>query len=321
MKKILLSLVPAMLAAGCARQIELAEPESMTDDRETVPELKTRSLEGAVYNEVVDAWMIPQADPYTLENFQNAYDKLAAGKAAQTLSRAQAAEFAAAKKLAPTHYALKIYPHNEEEQWRVEMMEDVQVSYIPFDYAQLTLQEVEKLPQAQTKTRSAADTFAEKSPYTVTYVYSDDSYGGPTGPVTYQLPILYTVWPVSKSLPDDLEYVIDYDVFLPYTVSGKSISEETLRVLWSEAVPDIPIISTQELTRLSTRAPAMYIWPLTGSVYSFDNTVGTDVPMANLKVRFQNGSFISDTYTDSYGRFNISYQFPIPWYPRTGMGQ
>ncbi len=93
---------------------------------DVMPELRTRSLDGAVYNEVVDAWMVPQADPYTLENFPKAYDKLAAQKSTQTLSKAQAAEFAASKKLAPTHYALKIYPKTEAEQWQVEMMEDVQ---------------------------------------------------------------------------------------------------------------------------------------------------------------------------------------------------
>ncbi len=130
----------------------------------------TRSLDGAVYNEVVDAWMVPQADPYTLANFQAAYDKLAAGTSVQTLSKAQAAEFTPAKKLKPTHYALKIYPKTEEEQRRVEMMNDVQVAYIPFDWVQLTPEEAGKAEQS--KARSAANTFPEKSPYTITHDYS-----------------------------------------------------------------------------------------------------------------------------------------------------
>ncbi len=184
----------AILFAGCARDLEFVEP--LATDAQDAPvamsEMRTRALDGAVYNEVVDAWMIPQADPYTLANFQAAYDNLAAGKSAQTLSKAQAAEFAAAKKLAPTHYALKIYPHDEEEQWRVEMTEDVQVAYIPFDWVQLSPEEGEKAAQAKTRS-AAANTFAEKSPYTVTYDYTDATDGGPTGPVTYQLPILYTV--------------------------------------------------------------------------------------------------------------------------------
>ena len=146
--------------------------------------MRTRSLDGAVYNEVVDAWMIPQPDPYTLENFQRAYDKLAAVKSTQKLTKAQAVEFSSAKRLEPTHYALKIYPRNEEEQWQVEMMEDVQVAYIPFCFARLTREEAEKLPQAQTKAvgtaAAKAFTFAEKSPYTVTYQNDSVTDGGPT---------------------------------------------------------------------------------------------------------------------------------------------
>lgn len=34
--------------------------------------------------------------------------------------------------------------------------------------------------------------------------------------MTYQLPILYTVWPVDKPLPEDLEYVVDHEIFKSY---------------------------------------------------------------------------------------------------------
>lgn len=34
------------------------------------------SLKDAVYHEGADAWIAPRADPYTLENFQNAYNNL-----------------------------------------------------------------------------------------------------------------------------------------------------------------------------------------------------------------------------------------------------
>ncbi len=235
MKKLKLLLLPLMLAAGCARNIETVAPFAEADASETKSEILTRSIGGAIYNEIVDAWMIPQKDPYTLENFQKAYDNLATKKSSQTLSKSQATEFVAGKKLKPTHYALKIYPHTEEEQWRVEMMEDVQVTYIPFHYTQLTQKEVAKLHLSKTKS-VAANSVIEKSPYTVTCEDYYTTDGGPTGPVTYQLPILYTVWPITKPIPDDLEYVVDYEIFLPYAVTDKHGKAPTHREVPTENI-------------------------------------------------------------------------------------
>jgi hypothetical protein len=317
MKKYLFYLLPTLFAAGCAtnlsQEIEPVEPATRAAVSETMADVRARALDRAVYNEVVDAWMIPQNDPYTLENFQAAYDKLSAGKSAQSLSKAQAGEFAAAKKLAPTHLALKIYPRSEEEQWKVEMMEDVSVAYIPFDWVQLPEEEAEKLPQAkdwfQARAKAAGTTtvvgkpaaafiFAEKSPYTVTYDYTDVTDGGPTGPVTYQLPILYTVWPIDKPLPDDLEYVVDYEVFLPRAAS-ESFEEDALLILVNEAVA--ATYGTAPL--LSRNDPLPLEFEIIGDVSTFDNTLGINVPMANLRVRYQSGSYIGLVHTDRNGHF------------------
>ncbi|MDR2894156.1 MAG: hypothetical protein LBU97_01685, partial [Alistipes sp.] len=246
MRKQLFYLAAAVMLAGCAP--DLAQEIAPTDPgtrggggaASATPETLTRSLENAVYNPVTDAWMIPQADPFTLENFQAAYDALATRKSVvtQSFSAAEAAEFVPARRLEPTHFALKIYPRNEDEQWQVESMEDVQVAYIPFDYVGVPQHETEKLALK----KSAANIFTEKSPYTVTYDYSDVTDGDSTGPRTYQLPILYTVWPASKPLPTDLDYVVDYEVFLPPTGDVKTragasqLSAETMHALRREAV-------------------------------------------------------------------------------------
>ncbi len=160
----------ALLFAGCAQDLELGKSATDADTSSaTAPQTRARSLDGAVYNETVDAWMIHKADPYTLANFQVAYDNLATGKSKQPLSKSLSAQFDPARKLSPTHYALKIYPKTEEEQWQVEMMEDVQVAYIPFCYTKLTQTEVKKLPQTQTKVvgmeAARTFTFSEKNPY------------------------------------------------------------------------------------------------------------------------------------------------------------
>ena len=314
MKKTLFYLALAVLVAGCAQDIELTEPLIAEGDPQTEYQPLTRSLEGAVYNDVVDAWMVPQADPYTLENFQRAYDNLAVGKSTQKLSKAQAAEFTPAKKLAPTHYALKIYPKNEEEQWRVETMEDVQVAYIPFDWVQLSHDEVEKLPASKTATRSAANTFAEKSPYTVTYDYTETTDGGPRGPVTYQLPILYTVWPVSKPLPDDLEYIVDYPIYQPFNADrkkkmDKSTDVEVSRTLEREAMSLALGLNQSSISLLS--ASNEYdldgYLAITGdhllSTRTFPDLPTGHVPLRNMKVTCRLGSGNWEMTTNASGYF------------------
>jgi hypothetical protein len=326
MNKFLFFIVAVILLAGCAEDLEFYELAGRGDAPESNLQPLTRSLERAVYNEVVDAWMGPQADPYTLENFQRAYDKLAAGKSLQKLSKAQAAEFIATKKLNPTHYALKIYPKNEEEQWRIETMEDVQVAYIPFDWVQLTREEAGKVEQS--KTRAAGNTFAEKNPYTVTYDNTVVYDGGPTGPVTYQLPILYTVWPVEKPLPTDLEYVVDYEIFLPdKEASVSQLSNDAVPALWNEAWstvrglnPSILPSITPTATRATTSLPLFVnVQDDTPGVSSNLPYTTGNVPMANLKVRFQDGSYIFETVTNSDGLCVVEFTpgTPSPPYSLT----
>ncbi len=256
MKKLLFFLAPVMLMAACSQETEFTELPTEAGVYETTPEISMRSLEEAVYNEVVDAWMIPRKNPFALENFQT-----------------RAGGSADAKSLEPTHYALKIYPRNEEEQWRVEMMEGVQVAYIPFDYVQLTQDEAEKI----TKTRSTADIFPEKSPYTVTYDYTGTTDGGPTDPQTFQLPILYTVWPVDKPFPDDLEYVVDHEVL---------------------RMTDAPVRSP--LTR------SYLPWDLLCPVHlvTYDDALNQNVPLANFRVSLYT-EFLYGEYTMREG-FNAT---------------
>ncbi|MDR2911508.1 MAG: hypothetical protein LBV47_09150 [Bacteroidales bacterium] len=308
MKTKFICLSVMLLLAGCIQDTELIEPSNETGSF-GASEIHTRSLDGVVYNAVTDVWMIPQPDPYTLDNFQKTYDNIVANKSSETFTEALAAEFVAEKKLKPTHYALRIYPKSEDEQWKVETMEDVNVAYIPFNYAQLTHEEVEKV----TKTKPAANTFTEKSPYTVTHNYTDVTDGGPTGPVTYQLPILYTVWPVDKPLPDELEYVIDYEVFLPsfQQESAEYLSLDALRVLENEAVTvalgyAVPIL----VPATATRAP--YYVTAYGTMNCYDNVLGQIVPMPNLKLQYQRGSNIVNFQTDSNGGYSYTISESSP---------
>jgi hypothetical protein len=201
-------------------------------------------VENAVYNAVTDSWMIPQA---------------------QTPLQSPVTRVGESDSV-PTHYALKIYPRTEEEQWEIETMDDISVSYIPFGYTQLTQQEVEKVES--TKTRSAANISPfEVSPYTVTYENYESTDGGSTDPVTLQLPILYVIWPVEKPLPADLEYVVDHDVYMP--------SFTTVIKAAATSREPYPVYITVD-----------------------DQTLGIDVPLANIPVTIRTNDYYYDPWDD-----------------------
>ena len=65
-------------------------------------------------------------------------------------------EFSIHRQLSPTHYTLKIFPRNEEEQGKVEMMEDVDIDWIPFDYVTLTEEENNMLNSSERQKTSTA---------------------------------------------------------------------------------------------------------------------------------------------------------------------
>lgn len=191
---VVLSFALLSSAWGCADQIdqdnELENPSQEIVQTQQTP---TLSLEKAVYHPGTESWIVPRKDPYTLSNFQQAYAKLSLGNSVQILTRVQADEFSGAEQLKATHYSLKIFPRNEKEQWKVELMEDVKVAYVPFDYVQLPEAEADKL----TTTRSADAEYTERNHYTVTYD-SLQTTEGPADPVTYTMPILYDAYSIYR---------------------------------------------------------------------------------------------------------------------------
>jgi hypothetical protein len=163
------------------------------------------------------------------------------------------------------------------------------------------------------KTKSADNTFTEKSPYTVTYSYTYASDGISTGPQTFQLPILYTVWPAGKPLPDDLEYVVDYNVFLP-PYAKQANSTELLQALENEALAAAFGVQAQTLPPVPVTKATSFAGYISGNIRTYDNSLGGYAPMANLKVTSRCGSYTLGTgSTNSTGNFNIaSYVQPSP---------
>lgn len=267
-------------------------------------------LDNVVYHTGTESYMIPQNDPYTLTNFQNAFEKLALGNSNQILTRSQTDEFLGSAKLEATHYALKIYPKNEDEQWKIELMEDVKISYIPLDYVQLLEKDEKQI--ATTRSLDKIPVFSEKSSFNVTY---DDleTTEGPIAPESYSMPILYVVWPCEKPLPDNLNYEIDYKVFIPsYNInqtrnSSCLLSMDALQILENEAISIALGAIAGTNTRTNTRSSSI-INP-SGEVSNFGTLLGS-VPLANLKVQLRLGSNIWETFTQSHGRFSMPYVIP-----------
>lgn len=259
----------------------------------------------AVYHIGADVWMTPQPDPYTLDNFQRAYDNISQGITNQNITRVEQNEFDNSHKLAATHYALKIYPKNENEQWKIERLEDVKVAYIPFNYVQLP-DDVEI--KNMSLTRSTENTFSESNIHTITYEDALTSDGTIVNE-TYNLPILYAIWPCSKPLPEDIEYVLDYEVFLPRTYMETrcgTFSEDAMYILENEAIA-LALGRAHESRQITRSNPVI---TLRGRSVYYDTFVERHIPQKNLKFRFQLGSNIWDTYTQSDGCFSITEAIP-----------
>lgn len=264
------------------------EPENNPPDPPKPP------VENAVYHQGVEAWIVPQNDPYALDNFQQAYANLIG----QGLTRA-----GEPSELTATHYALKIFPRNEDEQWEIELIEGVEVSYIPFTYVGLSEGESKDL---ETTTRAdARPLFPDTNPYVVTDNEIEQTVDSlpPEEKISQVMPIVYAVWPVDKPLPDNLDYEIDYDIFLPpgeQTRSASAFSESTLQLLEDEAI-------RLALGHVTPRAAATRAGTvLSGEFQTVDNLQNIRVPIQGIKVKFHLGSNIAETSADETGNFSIS---------------
>lgn len=261
-----------------------------------------------VYHRGSETYMVPQNDPYTLENFQEAYNRLVRNVSSQAISRSQKLELDGIHNLSLTHYALRIFPKNEKEQWEVERMEEIKVAYIPFNYVQLSEEETEQI--VSMATRSEIPSYPEENPYKVVYDNAE-TLDGPRKTETFALPVLYVVWPCDKPLPEELDYKIDYEVFLPAyfeaaTRNADGPSREALQILENEAICIALGLSAESRTETGSDGAR----PRVGRVYHHDNFINSDIPLHNLKIEIKLGSNIWSTYTQSNGFFRINESIP-----------
>lgn len=265
-----------------------------------------------MYHEESQSWISPLPDPYRLENFQKVCNELVSTQAyflaaCGGLKESVISEFKREGnknlKLRATHYAVKIFPKTEEEQWALESDEQIKVSYVPFDYISVSNKQVEELHLSK-----ASDVFQEEADsrrYTVTYEQCIGS-DGQVENITYKLPVLYAVWPCDKPFPGDLDYEILYEVFLPRSAatqkSACGLSADALDAMERVVAANSVVVGPPIEPVIATGYPS-------GIVSCYDSYLGDYVPMTNLKIRFQFGSNIYEVFTDGLGRFSLDQPF------------
>lgn len=124
------------------------------------------------------------------------------------------------------------------------------------------------------------------------------------------MPIMYAVWPLEKPLPEDMDYEIDYEVFIPYQAAqtrSVGLNEEAIQVLEREAIN--LALEITPTTRIIID-PGIYVRTVAGKIEYYDHYLQKNVPQPNLIQRFQLGSNIWRTTTNSNGDFSITA--PIP---------
>lgn len=253
-----------------------------------------------LYDRTSGSFVYRRSDPYTLDNFRRACDALRTGESLLPLTRAEQEEFGG-EELRATHYALRVYPRNETEQWLIDRMDDVSRSYLPFDYAAASADDASA---AGADSDSAPSVELEQSPYTVTYDDYVTADGEPVEPMTVRMPVMYVVWPCDKPLPDELDYKIDYEVFLPRSAAqtrSTGLGAEAMRLLELEAVCRAEGVARTrgEFELIKQEFPKVR----TGTVLTYDNKLYENVPMAHLCVQFSYGTNIYTVYTDADGYY------------------
>ena len=153
--------------------------------------------------------------------------------------------------LSPTHYALRIVPHDMNQLHILERDSSLIISYYPFEFEPIS--EEPDTSNGSCRSNNLIEECNETS------VVDENS------PVIYPI---YVYWPISRSIPLDVEYDYCYDAFLPDNLDVRST--------------------------------------ITGRLMTYDNRLGSVVPLGNIKLKYyQYYVFTKTTYTDENGYFTL----------------
>jgi len=293
MKRILLFYSLFLLGMACSQDDSLT---ATVDPSPVVSQITKEkiSLHDVAFQESTGYWLHKKGDPYTLANFRRVYNDILAGKYKE-LTRAEIGAVSETEELSATHYSVKFFPKTEAEQWMLERMEDINISYYPFEYRLLSEEQVEELDV----TRSAVNTLPDETRYTVTY---DDlrTVEGPVSPQTFKLPVIYAAWPVNKPFPANMDYEIVEELYIPDYSDESNVDSKVNTILETRSFfpPNIIINPGDTITR-----PTL---TLRGQLMNYDSTLMRAVPLTGVKVVLRSGSSSWNAQTNSEGYFSIT---------------
>lgn len=165
-----------------------------------------------------------------------------------------------------THYAMTIHPKSVSEQRDLERMNDLGISYIPFGYS--FFKQPDNLPESEDNTNKSEPI---------------DGCCKPTIGIEDPLPTLYVTWPISKEIPQNMDYTIEYESCLPAITIDQTDPDELANSIDTKAL-------TARLGRLRFQDSFM-----TSELLAIQNVI----------IRFQYGSSIQNVNTSSMGYFTV----------------
>ena len=257
--------------------VELPNKDNRSLERLTVfTKSDVTVFSNAVYDLSTSSWLLEKGDPYELDHFNASLLQVSNGKH---------------EVLSATHYILTVYPRNQEEQSELELNDELNISYYPFIYCLASPSESEWLDRNAGKDMRCL-------PANVKYIehYTTVDVNGNLTEHTQALPVLYVAWPVSRSLPDYLDYDIDYMAFIPSQDEDRNIIRQAEHLAISHTG-----WGKESANRYSVKGVGGYI-------YHYDTMLDSTVSMVNLKLKFQEGSNIVTAFTNLSGHFYA----PVP---------
>ena len=256
-----------ILLTNCAKDYS-------TNNSFAEPISETKSLnydyQDLVYFEQCNSWLKPEQDPYEISNIRHA-----AGIVNSIMGDSLS--------INPTHYALKVFPRNEVELNELILTRDIIINYIPFNYTQISDKEAASIEHKG----AIIDTcfFQTESKY---YINCGDDI--------IPLPVLYLAWPVDKPLPNEYDFIIEYEAFIPNSFD----CDPSTLFLEQEAIN----CSNDNATKNKTRGSSYRT--ITGQIMDYDDLLGCFVNVKYLRLQLTYGLSTLETYTDQYGCFSFT---------------
>lgn len=182
--------------------------------------------------------------------------------------------------LKPTHYAIILFPRNENELNEMLARKDIVTSFIPFGFT---------LAQVNHSNSCKDNIFVSECKY---------YYNDPASGASKKMPPLYAKWPVSVPVSDTYDYTIAYNLFIPNYSSLTNNTNDKLLQLENQAIQHIACLDNP-VRGSSNRT-------ISGRIFDLDSVLGNNVSVKNLRMRLQYGLNIMETYTDAGGYFSFS---------------